>query len=76
MPRAAVLFVGELTFMVGTGLLRCSSEFATEPFVVPTYTPDTMVLGARPNFSIAFAPSYATTTANVGLGRLFASQSD
>src|SRR5271168_4914819 len=37
-------------------------------FIVPTYTPDTMVLGARPNFSIAFAPSYTTTTADVGLG--------
>ncbi len=36
-PGAAVLFpseltfMGELTFMAGTGLLRCRSEFATEP---------------------------------------------
>jgi hypothetical protein len=30
-PGAAILFPGELTFMVGTGLLRCRSEFATEP---------------------------------------------
>jgi hypothetical protein len=30
-PGAAVLFAGELTFMVGTGLLRCRSEFTTEP---------------------------------------------
>src|SRR5271168_1723010 len=44
-------------------------------FIVPTYTPDTTVLGARPNFSLAFAPSYTTTTANVGLGRLSASRS-
>ncbi len=29
-----VLFAGELTFMVGTGQLRCRSEFATEPFPV------------------------------------------
>lgn len=43
---------------------------------MPTYTADTLVLGARPNFSIAFAPSYSTATANVGLGRLSASQSD
>ena len=45
-------------------------------FLVPTYTPDTMILGARPNFSIAFAPSYSSTTANVGLGPLSASRSD
>jgi hypothetical protein len=30
-PGAAILFPDELTFMVGTGLLRCRSEFATEP---------------------------------------------
>jgi hypothetical protein len=45
-------------------------------FVVPTYTPETMVLGARANFSVAFAPSYSATTANVGLGPLSASRSD
>jgi hypothetical protein len=45
-------------------------------FVVPTYTPDITVLGARPNFSLAFVPSYATTSANIGLGRLSASRSD
>jgi hypothetical protein len=45
-------------------------------FIVPAYTPDAMVLGARPSFSLAFAPSYNATTANVGLGRLSASQSD
>ena len=28
---AAVPFAGELTFRAGTGLLRCRSEFATEP---------------------------------------------
>jgi hypothetical protein len=43
-------------------------------FVVPTYTPDATFLGARSNFSLAFAPSYATTSANVGLGRLSASR--
>src|SRR5271168_1883370 len=26
-------------------------------FIAPTYTPDTMILGARANFSVAFAPS-------------------
>lgn len=45
-------------------------------FIVPTYTPDTMILGARPSFSLAFAPSYNATTADVGLGRLSASRSD
>jgi hypothetical protein len=45
-------------------------------FIAPTYTPDTTILGARPNFSIAFAPSYSSTTANVGLGPLSASRSD
>ena len=30
-PGAAVLFPGELTFMAGTELLHCRSEFATEP---------------------------------------------
>jgi putative transposase len=28
---AAVLFAGQLTFMAGTGLLRCRAEFAREP---------------------------------------------
>jgi hypothetical protein len=45
-------------------------------FIAPTYTPDTMILGARPSFSLAFAPAYNTTTANVGLGRLSASRTD
>jgi hypothetical protein len=45
-------------------------------FIVPTYTPDTTVLGARPNFSIAFAPSYSAASANVGLGQNSASRSD
>jgi hypothetical protein len=45
-------------------------------FIAPTYTPETMVLGARANFSLAFAPSYTTTMANVALGPLSASRSD
>jgi carnitine-CoA ligase len=43
-PGAAVLFAGDLTFMVGSRQLRCRSEFATEPFErrfnvtwIPTY---------------------------------------
>jgi hypothetical protein len=45
-------------------------------FIVPTYTPDTTVLGARPSFSLAFAPSYNLTSATVGLGAAAASRSD
>lgn len=45
-------------------------------FVVPTYTADTTVLGARPSFSVAFMPAYMPTSANVGLGSLSASRSD
>ena len=45
-------------------------------FIVPTYTADTTVLGARPSFSMAFMPAYTTTSANIGLGRLSASRSD
>src|ERR1700683_3311774 len=33
-PGAAVLFPAELTFMAATGLLRCRSEFATEPVMM------------------------------------------
>lgn len=43
-------------------------------FIVPTYTPDTTILGARPNFSLAFAPSYNSTTATVALGPFSASR--
>ena len=45
-------------------------------FIVPTYTPATTVLGAQPNFSLAFAPAYTSTSARVGLGPLSASRSD
>ncbi|MEA2728583.1 MAG: hypothetical protein QOF70_3058 [Acetobacteraceae bacterium] len=45
-------------------------------FIVPTYTPDTTVLGARPNFSLAFAPAYSDSSAIVGLGPFSASRSD
>jgi hypothetical protein len=32
-------------------------------FIAPTYTPDRMILGARSNFSFAFAPSYNASSA-------------
>jgi hypothetical protein len=37
-------------------------------FITPTYTPDATFLGARPSFSVAFAPSYTGTSAAIGLG--------
>ena len=45
-------------------------------FIVPTYTPDGSILGARPSFSLAFAPSYNASSASVGAGSLSASRSD
>ena len=45
-------------------------------FIAPTYTPDATVLGARPSFSLAFAPSYNATSATVGLAPSSSSQSD
>jgi hypothetical protein len=38
--------------LVSAGLSASYDGF----FIVPTYTPDTTVLGARPSFSLAFAP--------------------
>jgi hypothetical protein len=63
LPRGHLLATGLDTSFVGL-------------FIAPTYTPDTMILGARASFSLAFAPSYNTSTANVNLGRLSASRSD
>jgi len=45
-------------------------------FVTPTYTPDTTILGARPSFSLSFAPAYNSTSADVGLGSASFSRSD
>src|SRR5689334_16153398 len=45
-------------------------------FIVPTYTPDTTILGAHPSFSLAFAPAYSSSSANVSINRLSASRSD
>lgn len=41
-----------------------------ELFIVPTYTLDTTVLGARPSFSLSLVPAYASSSANVRLGSL------
>jgi hypothetical protein len=45
-------------------------------FIVPTYTPDGVTLGARSNFSLAFAPAYNASSASVSAGSLSASRSD
>jgi hypothetical protein len=45
-------------------------------FIVPTYTPDTTFLGARPNFSLVVLPSYNRTSADVSIGPLSASRTD
>lgn len=45
-------------------------------FITPTYTPDGSILGARPNFSLSFAPSYNASSASVSVGSLSASRSD
>jgi hypothetical protein len=45
-------------------------------FIAPTYTPATTILGAQPNFSLASAPAYTSTSARVGLGPSSASRSD
>ena len=58
--------------LLSTGLSGSSDSL----FITPTYTPDTTVLGARPNFSLAFAPSYSASSATVSVGPLFASRSD
>ncbi|HML93031.1 transporter [Methyloceanibacter sp.] len=45
-------------------------------FVVPTYTPDTKFLGARPSFSMAFYPGWNRTSADIGIGPLDISRTD
>ena len=45
-------------------------------FVVPTYTVNTIILGAVPSFSMAFMPAYSPASANVGLGPLSLFRSD
>jgi hypothetical protein len=59
---------GQVSFGVDT-------EFFGQ-FIVPTWTPDTRVLGARPSFSVAFFPGWNRTSADVGLGPLSASRTD
>jgi hypothetical protein len=43
--------------------------------VVPTYTFDTTILGARPSFSMAFMPAYSSSSADIRIGPLSGSRS-
>jgi len=45
-------------------------------FIIPSYSPDFTVLGARPNFSLAIVPAYSSASAKVDLGPLSAKRSD
>lgn len=49
-------------------------------FLVPTYTPDTMILGARPSFSLTFIGAYSKASSdaqlNTVLGPFAAARSD
>lgn len=45
-------------------------------FFVPTWVPDTTILGGRPAFSLAAFVGWNETTADVALGPLFASRTD
>jgi hypothetical protein len=45
-------------------------------FLVPTWTPDTRVLGARPSFSLAFYPGWNRTSATIGLDGRARSRTD
>jgi hypothetical protein len=44
--------------------------------IVPTYTFDATVLGAHPSFSMAFMPTYSSSSASIRIGPLSASRSD
>jgi hypothetical protein len=45
-------------------------------FIVPTYTPDTTLLGAHPSFSVAFAPAYVGSSGSIALGPRSLSKTD
>jgi hypothetical protein len=45
-------------------------------FITPTYSPDTTIFGARPSFSLSFAPGYNATSGTVAAGPRSISRSD
>lgn len=45
-------------------------------FIVPTYTPDTALLGGHSSFSVAFAPAYVNSSGSVDLARRSVSKTD
>ncbi len=58
----------ELSFGLGT-------DFCAQ-FVVPTWTPETTILGARPSLSLAFFPGWNETSADIGLMNASVSSTD
>lgn len=55
--------------------LQLDGQFLGQ-FMVPSYAPDTKILGAQPNFSLAFLPAYSQAAAEVQLGGLGIERSD
>ena len=49
--------------------LGLDGQFLGE-FVVPTYTPDATIFGARPSFSMAILPAWSGASASLHLGPL------
>jgi hypothetical protein len=79
LPLVSYVFWGSAeknkTFQRGPTLnLGLNSQFFGE-FIVPTYTADTTILGARPSVSLALVPAYNNTTASAQVGRLSAARS-
>src|SRR5687767_6037360 len=44
--------------------------------IVPTYTPDIMILGARPSFSLALFPAHVSVSADARIGDISRGRSD
>ena len=80
LPTVSYYYTGDMS---GGKTLRQGSELAIgvnadffAQFIVPTYTPDTTFLGARPNFSLAILPAYNRVSGDVSIGPLSASRTD
>lgn len=79
-PTVTYYYQGE---MDAGRTLRGGSEIAAQAeasflaqFIIPTITPDTSVLGARPSMSLAILPAYSQTSAEISAGGLDASRTD
>lgn len=79
-PTVTYFYQGEMS---AGKTLRRVTEIAAEAeasflaqFIIPTFTPDASVLGARPSVSLAVLPAYSQTNAEIAVGGLSASRSD